>query len=106
MPKSKLNYKDLFDRVQSVMKTRQDNNMIDRTDVVYAKNEIDLSWLVRLGAVYNENQIGQCREWSYKCGPNWNEIKMSWTITLGIVYDENQTRQQCDQSYRCSLRQK
>ena len=43
MPKSKLNYKDLFDRVQSVMKTRQDNNMIDRTDVVYAKNEIDLS---------------------------------------------------------------
>ena len=43
MPKSKLNYKDLFDRVQSVMKTRHDNNMIDRTDAVYAKNETDMS---------------------------------------------------------------
>ena len=28
------------------MKTRQDNNVIDRTSVVYAKNDTKLSWSI------------------------------------------------------------
>ena len=38
MLKSKLNYRDLFDRVGSTMKTRQNNDMSDRTGMVYIKN--------------------------------------------------------------------
>ena len=37
MLKSKLNYRDLSDRVLFVMKTRLDKDVIDHTGVVYAK---------------------------------------------------------------------
>lgn len=43
MPKSKLNCLDLFDQMWYVMKTRKDNDVIDRTDVVYIQNKIELS---------------------------------------------------------------
>lgn len=43
MPKLKLNYWDLSNQVQYVMKTRQDNDIINRTGAVYAKNETKLS---------------------------------------------------------------
>ena len=38
-----------------MMKTRQDNNVIDRTGVVYAENEIKLSWPIQPGTLYGEN---------------------------------------------------
>ena len=37
MPKLKLNYRDLSNLVQSVMKTRQDDDVTDCTSVVYTK---------------------------------------------------------------------
>ena len=37
--------------MQFVRKTRQDNNMTDHICVVYADNEIELSWLIGLGVV-------------------------------------------------------
>lgn len=43
MSKLKLNYRDLFDLVRSMMKTRKDNNVIDRIGIVYAENDIELS---------------------------------------------------------------
>ena len=46
------------------------------------KNEIELSWSIKLGVVYNENQIRQRRGWKYKCGlsPKWNWVIMTgWT---------------------------
>ena len=42
MLKPKLNFWDLFDRVRSVMKTRQDNDMTNRTGAFYTKNDIEL----------------------------------------------------------------
>ena len=36
-------------------KTREDNDVTDRTSVVYAKNDIELWWSIRLGAIYDEN---------------------------------------------------
>lgn len=39
--KIKLSYHDQLDRVWSVMKTRQDNDITYRTDVVYAKNDTE-----------------------------------------------------------------
>ena len=38
MPKLKLNYQDLSDQVWSMMKTKKDNDVIDHTGVIYAKN--------------------------------------------------------------------
>lgn len=42
-----------------MMKTRQDNNVIDRIGVIYAENDNELSWPIGLGANYGENQIVQ-----------------------------------------------
>ena len=41
--KMKLGCRDSLDHVQSVMKTKKDNGMIDCIGVVYAKTEIELS---------------------------------------------------------------
>ena len=43
MPKTILNYHDRSDQVLIVMKTKQDNVMIDRTSVGYDENNIELS---------------------------------------------------------------
>ena len=37
------------------MKTLQENDVIDRIDVIYAKNEIELSWSIGLGTVCDKN---------------------------------------------------
>ena len=57
MPKPKLNYQDLSDQVQFVMKTRQDHDVTSRTNVIYAENEIKLLWQINLGTVRDTNQI-------------------------------------------------
>ena len=54
MPKPKSDYQDLFDRARSVMKTKQDNNVIDWTNAVYAKNNFELWWSIRLSVVFEE----------------------------------------------------
>ena len=38
-----LNCCDWLDKVQSIMKTKQDNDMTNRTDVIYVENDIELS---------------------------------------------------------------
>ena len=40
---TELKCQDLSDRVQCVMKTRQDNNMTHHTGAIYAKNDNELS---------------------------------------------------------------
>ena len=58
----KLNYRDVSDRVQSVMKTSQDNNIIDYIGMVYAKNDTELSWPIGPDAVCFKNQTKQRRD--------------------------------------------
>ena len=43
MPKSELNSHDQSDRVRSMMKTREDNDVIDCIGAVYDKIGVDLS---------------------------------------------------------------
>lgn len=71
-------------------KTRQDNNVIDRTSVVYAKSDIEFSWLIRLGANYDENHYMIDRNDAVYVE---NDIKQPWSIWPGSIYDENQTGQ-------------
>ena len=41
--KTILYYRDLLDHVRSMMKTKQDNDMINRIGVIYTKNKTELS---------------------------------------------------------------
>ena len=43
MPKIKLSYRDRSNQEQHVTKTKQDNDVIDRTGTVYTKNYSKLS---------------------------------------------------------------
>ena len=45
-----------------MMKTRQENDMTERTGAVYKENDIELSSLIGLGVVCDENQTGQHRD--------------------------------------------
>ena len=56
MLKLNWNCQDPSDYLQSMMKTRQDNDKIDRTSAVYAENEIELLCPIKLGIVYDKNQ--------------------------------------------------
>ena len=50
-----------------MMKTKQDNYMIDGTSVVYAESDNEVSWPIGLGAICVKNQKRQQRDRSYKC---------------------------------------
>ena len=69
-------------------KTQQDNDMVDRIGTNYAKNENELSWLIRSWAVYDKNQT----KWVTECiGAVYveNDIELLWPIRPGATYDEN-----------------
>lgn len=69
MPKKKLNFHDRSDRLLSIIKTRQDNNVIVSIGLVYAKIEAELSGSIepsvvcynnmidRIGTIYTKNEI-------------------------------------------------
>ena len=38
-----------------MMKTTQDNDVTNRTSMVYIEHEIELSWLIKSGVIYDEN---------------------------------------------------
>ena len=82
MPKMILNCQDLSDQERFVMKNKQDNNMIDRTYVVYAKNDSELSWPIKQDFICDENKKEQQCDWSYKCNLHW---KQYWIIMIDRV---------------------
>ena len=51
-PKLELNYHDKLDKMQSITKTRQDNNVIDRKGVMHIEYDIELWRSIRQYAVY------------------------------------------------------
>ena len=104
--KIKINYHDRSNRVWSIAKTRQDNDMIDGIDVVYVKIRIELSWPIIQGAAYHKKQIGEWRDLSYRC-----DLFKKWywpikSFRYYAIYDQNETRQRCDQSFKFALHQK
>ena len=55
MPKTILNCRDRLNWVSIVTKTKYDNYVIDRIEVVYAKNETKLLQPIKPGPVYVKN---------------------------------------------------
>ena len=52
-PQMIINYRDQSDRVQSITKTTQDDDVTDHTGVVYTENNTELSWPIGVGAVFD-----------------------------------------------------
>ena len=63
--------------VQSMMKTREDNDMTDHTSAIYVENEIELLWPIKLGMACDENQIGQWLDPFYRSSLHW---KWYWIV--------------------------
>ena len=59
------------------MKTRLDNDMIDRIDLVKIKTETKLLGHIWLGVVCDENQTKQQLDWSSKC-----VLRRKWYWTI------------------------
>ena len=91
--KTILNCSDWLDQVQSVTKTRQDNDVIDHIGITNAEIEIELSRLTKLGAVCNRNKTWLRYDQSYKYG---RHRKQNWVVMtdldmsdhIGLVYAE------------------
>ena len=62
------------------MKTTQDNNVINHLGAFYIENNIELSWLIGFGAIYDENQIRQWCDRLYRCDLHQKNIELSWMI--------------------------
>lgn len=54
MSKMILNYHDQSNRVSTVTKTRLENDVTNHIDVVYTKNDIELSRSIKSGVIYDE----------------------------------------------------
>lgn len=65
--KTKLNCCGQSNKVQYITKMRQDNAMTNPIGMVYAKNEVELSLPIRQGMIYDEDNIGQLCDRSYRC---------------------------------------
>ena len=59
MLKYELNYHDRFDKMRSITKTRNNNNVTNDTSVISIEYDIELSRSMRQCVVYNEDPIRQ-----------------------------------------------
>ena len=74
-----MNSRDLSDCVRSVIKIRQNSDVVNHTSAIYAENKTELSWSIRLGTIYAKTKT-----------------KLSKPIWSSVVSEENQTEQQRD----------
>lgn len=59
MPKSKLNCHDQSDRMRSIMKDKQDNDVIDHIGVIFVEYDTELSSLIGWCVVNDKNKTRQ-----------------------------------------------
>ena len=57
MPKMILNYHDQSNRVATVTKTRQHNDVTNLIGSIHVENDTELLWPIKLGVNYDEKQI-------------------------------------------------
>ena len=80
------------------MKTNQDNNVTNRTCTVYTENDTELSWPIRSGTVYDENQIRQLHKDAV-----YVKRKLSYRNRLDHIRSVLKTRQDNDATNRIGL---
>ena len=62
-----------------MMKTKQENDVINRTRAISIKNNNKISCSIGSGTVYDENQTRQWCDWSYRCDVR---RKQYWTVII------------------------
>ena len=67
--------------------------MVDRISVLYAENDIELSWSIGPSVICDEIRARKQHDRSYMCGLGFHDIELLWSIRLGVDFDKNQTRQ-------------
>ena len=77
--KTKLSSRDQLNRVWSMTKTRLDNDVVDHIGLFYAKTKTELWGPIWSDVIYDENQIGQQCDQSYRYVLRW---KRCWTIMI------------------------
>lgn len=82
MSEKKLSKCDRLHRVYYVTKARQDNNVTNHIDLVYAEIEIELSRPIWPSVVCDENHIGQQHGRLYNCIILQNQY---WTILIDRI---------------------
>ena len=83
MLKTKLSCNDWSDRVWSITKTRQDNDVTDHIGAVYVLFKIKLSSLIEHDAVNHKHQTEQWHDQSYRCDLHWIWYRIAmtkWTL--------------------------
>lgn len=77
--KTIMNCHDWWNWMQSLMKTRADNDATDHTGAVYIKNGTKLLWLIRSSINSYEKKTIQLRDWGYKynLSQKWNWAVMT-----------------------------
>ena len=70
-------------------KTREDNDMIDQTSMVYIENEIKFSWSIDKVRSMMKNRQDNDETKLTSTLFTKNNIRMSWSIRSSVVYDEN-----------------
>ena len=84
-----MNYQDPYDHLQSMMKTRQDNDETDHTSAVCTENETELMCLIVPGTVYDKKQTWQWNDQSIHLVYPKTETKMLRPISPIAICDEN-----------------
>ena len=84
-----MNCQELFDQMQYVMKTKKNDDVINRIGAFYVKNDIELLWSIGSSATYDKNQTRQRCDRSYRCGLCFHDIELSWPIELGVIINDN-----------------
>ena len=90
-----------------MMNTRQENDVTDHTGLVYAENNIELSWLIVPCTIFEkknryDNDVINCTGLFHAK----TKTKLLGHIWPSAAGDENHTGQWHDWLYKCGLRQK
>ena len=66
MLKLELNCQDRLDKMQSIMKTKQNNKVTNRKGVIFIEYDTKMSRPIEQCAIYDKDEIEKWRDWSYR----------------------------------------
>ena len=87
-------------------KTRLNNDLIDHIGAFYTKNDNELLWSTRPGAICDENQEDNSMTDHIGAVYVKNDTELSWTIRSSVDYGETKIWKLHDWSYNVGLCEK
>lgn len=81
--KSELHYHDRLDKMWFILKSRQDNDVIDRIGITFVKCTTELSRPIRQDTIHLEKKTRQWRDRLYRCAlrkMRYSTVKTDWIV--------------------------